>query len=170
VNVAIDRNQQSIKGGLKVLHSPSKLNTAILKNLTGDRIMTIELKYLTFVSLLTALMWVPYILNTIMVRGLVNAVGYSDNPKPLSHWASRMKAAHGNAIENLVVFAALVLIANVSAVSNEITTMACLIYFWARLVHYLVYTFGIPWIRTLAFATGSLCQIALAVQILGSGL
>ena len=129
--------------------------------------MTIELKYLTFVSLLTALMWVPYILNTIMVRGLVNAVGYQENPKPLAPWASRMKAAHSNAIENLVVFAALVLIANTAGVSNETTAMACVIYFWARLVHYLVYTFGIAWVKTLAFTVGAFCQITLAVQILG---
>ena len=129
--------------------------------------MTIELKYLTFVSLFTALMWVPYILNTIRVRGLANAVGYPENPKPLAPWADRMKAAHSNAIENLVVFAALVLIANATGVSNETTTMACVIYFWARLIHYLVYTFGIAWVRTLAFAAGSICQIALAIQILG---
>ena len=129
--------------------------------------MTIELKYLTFVSLLTALMWVPYILNTIMVRGLTNAVGYPENPKSLAPWASRMKAAHSNAIENLIVFAALVLIADTAEVSNELTAMACVIYFWARLVHYLVHTFGIPWVRTLAFAAGFLCQITLAVQILG---
>ena len=129
--------------------------------------MTVELKYLTFVSLLTALMWVPYILNAIMVRGLVNAVGYPENPKPLAHWASRMKAAHCNAIENLAVFAALVLIANAAGISNETTAMVCVIYFWARLVHYLVYTFGIPWLRTLAFVAGALCQITLAVQILG---
>ena len=129
--------------------------------------MTIELKYLTFVSLLTALMWVPYILNTIMVRGLVNAVGYPENPKPLAPWASRMKTAHYNAIENLVVFAALVLIADAAEVSNETTAMACVIYFWARLVHCLVYTFGIPWVKTLAFVVGAFCQITLAVQILG---
>ena len=128
--------------------------------------MTIELKYLTFVSLVTALMWVPYILNTIKIRGLINAVGYPENPKPLAPWASRMKAAHCNAIENLVVFAALVLIANAADISNATTAMACVIYFWARLVHYLVYTFGIAWVRTLAFAVGSLCQITLAVQIL----
>lgn len=128
--------------------------------------MTVELEYLTWTVLVTALMWVPYILNTIMVRGLVDAVGYPENPKPLAPWASRAKAAHYNAVENLVVFAALVLGANVAGISNEITAGACAIYFWARIVHYLVYTFAIPWVRTLAFAVGFGCQITLVLQIL----
>ena len=73
--------------------------------------MTIELKYLTWTALLTVLIWIPYILNMIGVRGLVDAVGYPENPKPLAKWAQRMKNAHYNAIENLAPFAALVLLA-----------------------------------------------------------
>ncbi|NND45109.1 MAG: MAPEG family protein, partial [Xanthomonadales bacterium] len=55
--------------------------------------MTPELNYLAWVSLFTALLWVPYILNTIAVRGITDAVGYPDHPKPLAPWAQRMKAA-----------------------------------------------------------------------------
>ena len=128
--------------------------------------MTKELMYLTWVATLTAVLWIPYILNTIMVRGLSGAVGYPDNPQPLAAWARRMKAAHYNAVENLVVFAALVLVANAAGISNETTVLACTVYFWARVAHYLIYGFGIPWLRTLSFAVGFLCQIALAWQIL----
>mgnify|MGYP003666605313 CR=1 FL=1 len=128
--------------------------------------MTKELMYLTWVATLTAVLWIPYILNTIMVRGLGGAVGYPDNPQPLAAWATRMKAAHYNAVENLVVFAALVLVANAAGISNETTVLACTVYFWARVAHYLIYGFGIPWLRTLSFAVGFLCQIALAWQIL----
>ena len=66
--------------------------------------MTVELTYLTWVATFTAIIWIPYILNMIMVRGLIDAVGYPENPKPLAPWATRMKAAHYNAVENLVVF------------------------------------------------------------------
>ena len=127
--------------------------------------MTSELMSLTWVTTLTAIMWMPYILNMIAVRGLVNAVGYPDDPEPLSPWAAKMKAAHSNAIENLVVFAALVLIADAANVSNATTVLACQIYFWARLVHLLSYTFAIPWVRTLAFAAGFGCQIAIVLQL-----
>lgn len=128
--------------------------------------MTSELMSLTWVTTLTAVIWMPYILNMIAVRGVVDAVGYPDNPKPLSPWAAKMKAAHANAVENLVVFAALVLIANVANVSNATTVLACQIYFWARLVHLLAYTFAIPWVRTVAFVVGFGCQAALILQLL----
>ncbi len=128
--------------------------------------MTTELMYLTWVTALTALMWIPYILNMIMVRGLMDAVGYPEDPAPLSPWAQRMKAAHANAVENLVVFAALVLIANAAGVSNEITVTASHVYFWARLLHFASYAFAIPWVRTLTFVIGFGCQAAIALQLL----
>lgn len=128
--------------------------------------MTSELTSLTWVVTLNAVMWLPYILNTIMVRGIVDAVGYPAAPKPLSGWALKMKAAHYNAVENLVVFAALVLIASAAGVSNDVTVMACKVYFWARVVHLIAYTFAVPWVRTIAFAVGWVCQIALILQLL----
>ena len=94
--------------------------------------MSVELKYLVLVTAVTALMWIPYIFNVIMVRGVLDAVGYPENPKPMAPWATRMKAAHYNAVENLVVFAALVLVANAVGVKGEATALACAVYFWAR--------------------------------------
>lgn len=128
--------------------------------------MNTELTYLAWVTALTAVSWVPYILNTIAVRGIGDAVGYPDAPKPLAPWAERMKKAHYNSVENLVVFAALVLIANAAGVSNDTTVLAAQVYFWARVVHLLAYTFAIPWVRTLAFAVGFVCQAALFLQLI----
>jgi uncharacterized MAPEG superfamily protein len=128
--------------------------------------MTIELKYLALVTTLTALIWIPYILNMIMVRGVHDAVGYPENPKPMAPWATRMKAAHYNAVENLVVFAALVLVARAAGIQGEATAMACIIYFWARVVQLIAHTFAIPWVRTLAFVVGWVCQLVLAYKIL----
>jgi len=128
--------------------------------------MKTELMYLVWVTVLTALIWVPYILDRTMVWGLLDTVGYPENPKPQSPWARRMMKAHVNAIENLVVFAALVLVAQDLGVSNEATVMACAAYVWARLVHLLVYTFKVPWVRTLAFTVGFAAQMTLAWQVL----
>ena len=127
--------------------------------------MTNELVSLTWVITLSAVMWVPYILNTLMVRGLADAVGYPDEPKPLAPWAQRMKKAHYNSVENLVMFAALVLMLNQLGISNETTVLACNVYFWSRLVHFIVYSAGIPWLRTLSFAVGWVCVIGLLVQL-----
>ena|SRR5215472_4706278 len=128
--------------------------------------MPVELRYLTYVALLTALLWIPYILNEIKVRGLVDAVGYQAVPKPLAPWAQRLKAAHYNAVENLVVFAALVLTAFVLGIHSSAVATCAIVYFWARLVHAIVYTLAIPWLRTLAFAVGWVAQICIALQIL----
>ena len=125
-----------------------------------------ELMYLVWITILTALLWIPYVLDRIAVLGLADTVGYPENPKPLSPWASRMKAAHANAIENLVVFATLVLVANALGVTSSATVFACALYFWARLVHAFAYTIALPWVRTLAFAGGFAAQAILAWQLI----
>jgi uncharacterized MAPEG superfamily protein len=128
--------------------------------------MKTELLYLTWVTVLTGLIWVPYILDRIATWGLTDTVGYPDNPKPQSPWARRMMKAHRNAVENLVVFAALVLAAQAAGISNGVTAAACMVYFWARVVHLIAYTAALPWVRTLAFSVGFLSQAALAWQLL----
>lgn len=128
--------------------------------------MTTELLYLILVTALTGLLWVPYILDRIAVWGLSEAVGYPEHPRPQSPWAVRLMKAHVNAVENLVVFAALVLAAQAVGISNGATAAACVVYFWARVVHVAAFTFAVPWVRTLAFAVGFLAQATLAWQLL----
>jgi len=128
--------------------------------------MKTDLLYLTYVTALTGLLWVPYILDRIAVWGLLDTVGYPENPKPQSPWAQRLKKAHANAVENLVVFAALLLTANLLGVTSAALATAAIVYFWARVVHVLAFTFAVPWVRTLAFAAGFLAQAAVAWQIL----
>jgi len=128
--------------------------------------MSIELRYLVYVTILTGLMWVPYILNAMMVRGLLDTVGYPENPKPLSPWARRMKASHYNSVENLVIFATLVLAAHAAGISNAAIASSATVYFWARVVHLAAYTFGIPWVRTAAFVVGFLAQACIAWHLI----
>jgi uncharacterized MAPEG superfamily protein len=128
--------------------------------------MTTELTWLALTALMTALMWVPYILNTIHVRGLMDALGYPEQPKPLEPWAERLKKAHYNAIENLPVFATLVIIAHVANIHSHWTVIACAVYFWARLVYTIVYALGIPVLRTAMFAISWVCMLTLAALLL----
>lgn len=128
--------------------------------------MKTELLYLTWVTLLTGLLWVPYILDRITVWGLVDTVGYPENPKPQSPWAKRLMKAHLNAVENLVIFATLVLAAQLAGVSDGLTAGAAATYFWARLVHAIAYTLAMPWLRTLAFVAGFAAQAIFAWQLL----
>jgi uncharacterized MAPEG superfamily protein len=100
------------------------------------------------------------------VRGLAGAIGNpSSSDKPQSPWAQRMMAAHDNAVENLVLFAPLVLIANALQISTGTTVAACAVYFWARLAHFVVYALGIPVLRTLCWTVGWLALAALVLAI-----
>jgi uncharacterized MAPEG superfamily protein len=74
--------------------------------------------------------------------------------------------AHANAVENLVVFAPLVLVADSTGATGAATAGACVLYFWSRVVHAIAYTFAVPWVRTLAFAAGFVAQATIAWQIL----
>src|SRR5713101_4654469 len=55
--------------------------------------------------------------------------------------------------------------ANALGIANGATAAACAVYFWARLVHYLVFTFGIPVLRTLSFAVGFAAQAVLVLAL-----
>jgi uncharacterized MAPEG superfamily protein len=130
--------------------------------------MSKELLWLTWTVVLTGVMWIPYILDRIKVRGLMGAMA-NPTPKdaPQSLWACRLMRAHRNAIENLVVFAPLVLILDALNVSTPPTVIACAVFFYARLAHAVVYTLGIPVARTLAFAVGFAAEVVLALTIFG---
>jgi uncharacterized MAPEG superfamily protein len=129
-------------------------------------LLTPELFWLTCTVILTGLLWVPYILNRITVRGMPATLGNpTRDAKPHAAWANRLMFAHDNAVENLVIFAPLVLILNEIDYSTKWTVYASAVYFWARLAHLIVYTLGLPVFRTLAFTVGFLAQAVLALAI-----
>jgi uncharacterized MAPEG superfamily protein len=128
--------------------------------------MTRELFWLALTVIVTGLLWIPYVLNRCQIRGLSGAMA---NPtrgdKPLAPWATRLMFAHDNAVENLVIFAPLVLILNAADYSTTWTALACAVFFWSRVTHIIVYTLGLPIFRTVAFTVGFLAQAVLALAI-----
>ena len=130
--------------------------------------MSRELMWLTFTVILTGVLWIPYVLDRVMVRGLWGALANpSRDDKPQTPWAQRFYFAHTNAVDNLVVFAPLVLILDNIGYSSRGTVIACAVYFWARLAHAIVYALGVPVLRTLAFCVGFIAQAALVLAIFG---
>ncbi len=132
--------------------------------------MTTELHWLTWSILLTALLWVPYILNRMMEGGFVETVLRDPEGRTATEvgWARRLMAAHGNAVENLMVFAPLVLIAHVVGISTALTQTAAMLYFFSRLAHAVVFTLGMPAIvRILAFFGGFIAQMLMVAILLG---
>ena len=130
--------------------------------------MSREVFWLVCTVILTGILWVPYTLDRIKVRGLMGAM---DNPKPgdtpQSPWALRLYFAHTNAVENLVLFAPLVLILDSYQISTPTTAAACAVYFWARLAHVIIYALGIKVLRTLTFTVGFIALVTLVLAIFG---
>lgn len=127
-----------------------------------------ELYWLTLTTVMTAILWVPYILNRIMEMGLWGALKVAG---PDAHakavWAKRLQAAHVNAVENLVIFAPLAIGVHIMGMGTSLTALAAALYFFTRLVHAVVYTLGIPVARTLSFAVGFIAQVILGFTLLG---
>jgi uncharacterized MAPEG superfamily protein len=127
--------------------------------------MNVDLFYLTLSAGLCAALWVPYVLSRILTWGLVNAVGYPENPPELPAWAQRSTRVHANMVENLAPFAALVLVAQIAGVANETTALGAALFFWARVAHALVFILGIPWVRTLAFFAAWVGMLLIFIEL-----
>lgn len=128
--------------------------------------MSLELQYLGGAAILTLVLRVPWMVDKVRVRGLRKVTGYPQDSEPLSGWGHRAWIAHEDAVQNLVVFGALVVVLHLGGESNAWTRGAAALYFWARLAHALVYLLAVPRAKTVAFLGGFLAQLLLAWQVL----
>ncbi|WP_036260980.1 MAPEG family protein [Methylocapsa aurea] len=127
-----------------------------------------ELLYTTLSAGFTGLIWIPIIVNRMREMGAWKALM---NPmpdlRPRADWAYRLTNAHRNAVENLVVFAPLAIVVHVLGLGTILTAAAASMFFYARIAHAAIYAFGIPLLRTAAFAIGFGCQMVMAGRVLG---
>jgi uncharacterized MAPEG superfamily protein len=131
--------------------------------------MTTELAMLVWCAALVLVLPYIYVVGLLGIpRGL--AWGTGNREQPLvgeAPWATRARRAHANTIENLVPFAALVLVAYVAGRTNAMTALGAQLFFWARLAYVGIYIAGlVPW-RTVAFAVGSVAQLLILLQLTG---
>jgi uncharacterized MAPEG superfamily protein len=107
-----------------------------------------ELMLLAWAVLLTFVQMLVAVSGHTLQVGLPALAGNREGVPPATGWAGRAARAHRNMIENLVLFAALILIATLSNRTDSMTLLGAQIFFWARLVYAFVYVAGIPWLRT----------------------
>lgn len=126
-----------------------------------------ELSWLSWTIALTALMWVPYILNSFVIRGIVPSMGYAEDLAPLSPWAQRARRAHANAVENLVLFGVTVVAYHLvtQGEGDPSVSTAAGVYFVARAAHYVVYAAKVPMARTATFLAGWGAQLYVLAQL-----
>ena len=110
--------------------------------------MTIELKLLVWSTALALIQMLIALLAAIVQAGLMPLVGNRGNLPSFEGWAGRAQRAHRNMLESLVIFAVLVLVAQVAGKSNATTALGAQLFFWSRLAYAPVYVIGIPWLRT----------------------
>ena len=131
--------------------------------------MTPDLMWLAYTAVLTALLWIPYIVGLTISDGPITAEGYRDpTPPELPAWVRRCNRAHINAVESIAPFAVVVIVAHLAGAANEMTALWAMIFFIARLVHAAVYWTGIPYLRTLAFATGFVATLGIFWELIGA--
>jgi uncharacterized MAPEG superfamily protein len=131
--------------------------------------MKTELFYLLLTAVLTGVLWIPVVIGYVSSRGPLTPAAYKTAPTtPLPDWVNRANRTHQNAIENLVPFAVVVLIAQAAGVSNGVTEVCAAVYFYARLAHAVIHIsgFGLFFARTVLFTVAWLAFITFAVVVL----
>ena len=115
-----------------------------------------------------AIAWVPYLLDRIMVRGLVGAMANpSPDLAPQSNWAVRAKAAHVVAIQAFSAFAPLAILAMIRIPEDGYPNILAMTFFIGIFAHYVIYAIGITLLRTLSFSLAALSTLALGLRVLG---
>ena len=128
--------------------------------------MTTDLKYLAWTALLTASLWIPYIVCQVMTNGNLRPADYLDpTPRPLPLWGQRLNRVHQNAVEVFAPFAALVLMAQITSKADAMTAFWAALFFWARVAHAIVFALGWPFVRTVAFTIGFIAVVGIFWEI-----
>src|SRR5271163_2933967 len=133
----------------------------------GNNAMTTDLTYLAFTAMLTAALWIPYIVCQVTTNGFLAPENYVDPaPRPVPLWGQRAHRAYLNAVECFAPFAALVVVAQVVGKANGMTAFWAMSFFWLRLAHAIVYWAAIPYLRTVLFTLGFVCVAGIFWQVI----
>jgi uncharacterized MAPEG superfamily protein len=128
--------------------------------------MTTDLAYLAYTAILTAALWIPYVIAQVTTNGPLTPGNYRDpTPRPLPPWGKRADRTYLNAVEVFAPFAVLVIIVHLSGKSNAMTAFWAECFFWLRALHAVVYLLAIPYVRTLAFTLGFVAVAGLFWQL-----
>lgn len=128
--------------------------------------MSTELKYMALTAILTASLWVPYIICQAMTNGPLKPANYVDpTPRPVPDWGKRANRAYLNGVETFAPFAALVIAVQLASKADSMTAFWATSFFWVRVAHAAVFLLAIPYIRTILFVLGWICVVGLFVEL-----
>jgi len=125
-----------------------------------------ELMLLAWAVVLTLIQMLVAASGAASQYGVMPLFGNREGLAPLAGWAGRAQRAHRNMLENLVLFAALVLIATVAGKTNSTTLLGAQLFFWARAAYAVIYLAGIPYLRTAAWLVSIVGLVLIFLQLL----
>jgi uncharacterized MAPEG superfamily protein len=129
--------------------------------------MTTDLRYLAYTAILTAALWIPYVVAQVMTNGFLEPPNYIDpTPRPVPLWGKRADRTYLNAVEVFAPFAALVIVAHLAGKANAMTAFWTIGFFWLRLAHAVVYLLGVPYVRTVIFTLGFVCVVGIFWELI----
>jgi uncharacterized MAPEG superfamily protein len=128
--------------------------------------LTPDLKYLLLSVLLCFVQMLIAATGANQKVGLATLAGNREGLPELTGWAGRARRAHLNMVENLVLFAVLVLLAEVEDKNSAMTALGAAIFFWARLAYAVIYVAGIAWLRTAAWFVSVIGMAIIAFELL----
>lgn len=129
--------------------------------------MTVELTMLAYsVGLLFILILVQATAG-IRKQGLMPLANARDDLPPKGVFQARAGRVVDNHREGLTLFAPLVLIAAIAGISTPLTVMGAQLFFASRVVHAVLYLFGVPLVRPLAWAVGIAGTVMVFAAVVG---
>jgi uncharacterized MAPEG superfamily protein len=128
--------------------------------------MTTELTLLIWAVALTFVQVLVAVAGATLQVGLPRLAGNREGLPELTGWAGRAQRAHWNMIENLPLFAALVLVAHAGGISTSMTVLGAQLFIWARLAYAIIYVAGIPWLRTASWAVSVVGLLLIFLQLI----
>ena len=124
--------------------------------------------YLALSGMLTVLLWTPYILSRMVTWGLPGFLNSypKEIPEPPA-WAKRAQRVHLNMVETMPAFVAVVLGAGylVADTAGDIIGQWAAIFFVARVVHAVVFSLAIPYLRTPTYLVSWAAILVIGAQV-----
>ena len=125
-----------------------------------------ELTWLLWSVLLAFVQVLVAVQGAMLQVGLPKLAGNREGMPEITGWAGRAARAQRNMVENLLLFAVLVLIAVAAGRTNAATLLGAQLFFWARLAYAGVYVAGIPWLRTGVWAVSVAGMLLIFLQMI----
>ena len=127
--------------------------------------MSLELTMLVWSIALTFVQMVIAAAATTLQPGLPAKTGNREDAEGAMGWAGRAQRAHLDMVANMVVFAPLIVIADIAGRDNRMTEIGAQLFFWTRLAYAIVYIAGVPRLRTAAWSASAVAMVLVFLQL-----